>query len=162
MTSSGHARLLVLAVAACLATGPGRIAGAQVTSAGDPPRTVVALASTIRAALLGHDIAALEKMVSWDGASDFKHRMVLFEMRKAFGRPIRSVVVEPFPADAMEALAQFGAYKPNIDVKSRVRVVFDEPAAKDGATPDMVFLAGQQGEVCKIALVNPITPTRHQ
>lgn len=104
----------------------------------------------------------MQGLITWDGASDYKRHLVTFEMRKGFGRPIRSITVEPFPADARATLAAFGDFKPNIDVTCRIRVVF-EPAAPDADPPvDMVFLAGPKAGAYRIALVNPLTPKRHQ
>ena len=135
---------------------------AQSVGNGGPPASADLLAGNIRTALQHRDLGILENLVFWEGASAFKRRLVLFEMRKGFGRPIRSVTVEPFTADNAATLAAFGAFKPNMDVKFRIHVVFDEPATQFGHAPDMMFLVGQSGQVFKIALVNPLTPTAHQ
>ncbi len=172
MRRTKHSRLRAIAAGLCLSAASlpaaglraarGQTAVAPSRSDVGLPATPASFAAAIRTALLQRDAGAMEKLVNWDGASAFKHRWVLFEIRKAFGRKLRSVAAEPFPADALASLAQFGAFKPNMDVKTQIRVVFDEPATQYGSSPDMVFLAGEQNSSYRIALINPITPQPHQ
>src|SRR5215471_20260860 len=50
-------------------------------------------------ALNTHDLDAIDRLVEWDGARPLRRRMTLYQIRYNFGRPIKSAVVEAFPAD---------------------------------------------------------------
>ena len=44
------------------------------------------------------------------------------------GRPIRSITLEPFPADGFKEIEDRGTLRPNMPVTQQLRVVFDELA----------------------------------
>ena len=138
---------LGLALAA-LAGGAGTASGAA------QPTTEEQLVAEVKAALLGHDLAAFDDLVNWDRATKMRRRMVTYQLRYGFGRPIRSVTLEPFPADGFDELRERGTLEPNMPVTRQLRVVFDEPD-DDGQPPTELFLIGRQGEAYKIALVVP-------
>jgi hypothetical protein len=103
--------------------------------------------------LTGHDLDAMDRLVEWDGARPVRRRMTLYQIRYNFGRPIKSVQVEPFPPDGLQdARAQLNL-KPNLPVTERLRVVFDEPAGPDGELPASVFLLGRENGVYRISLL---------
>ena len=56
------------------------------------------------AALEERDLAAFEELVNWDGAGKMKRRVVSYQLRYGFGRPIRSIALEPFPADGFSEI----------------------------------------------------------
>src|SRR5690349_5293119 len=141
------ARLGVL-VAALAGGGADAAFGARATSED-------ALVTEVKAALLGHDLAAFDDLVNWDRATKMRRRMVTYQLRYGFGRPIRSVTLEPFPADGFDELRERGTLEPNMPVTRQIRVVFDEPANDDGQPPSELFLIGRQGDAYKIALVVP-------
>ena len=72
-----------------------------------------------------------------------------YQIRSTFGRPIRSITLEPFPADGLKEAESRGTQKANMTVSHRLRVIFDEP-------PTDVFLIGKDQDVYRIALVNPV------
>jgi hypothetical protein len=140
---------LCLGLAAALAVSA---AGAE---AADLPRTEEELVRQVRAALVGRDIAAFEELINWEGARGVKRRIVAFQVRHGFGRPIRSVALEPFPADGLRDVEARGTLKANMPVSHRLRVVFDEPPAAEGAGPPTdLFLVGKAADgAFRIALV---------
>ena len=81
----------------------------------------------VRAALLAHDLGAFDELVNWDGASKYRRRAVVYQLRYGFGRPIRSIGLEPFPADGFKEIEGRGTLRPNMPVTQQLRVVFDEP-----------------------------------
>lgn len=133
------------------------LAGGGATAAGAValPTTDEQLVSTLRAALEGHDLATFEQLVNWDGAGKMKRRMVSYQLRYGFGRPIRSITLEPFPVDELSEMEANGRFKANMPVSQQVRVVFDEPDNAYGKAPTAVFLVGREGEAYRIALVVP-------
>jgi predicted exporter len=146
----GGASRLCLGLAVALAA-----AGAE---AADLPRTEEELVRQVRAALVAGDMAAFEELINWEGARGVKRRIVAFQVRHGFGRTIRSVALEPFPADALRDVEARGTLKANMPVTHRLRVVFDEPpaagAAEAGAPPTDLFLVGKAADgAFRIALV---------
>jgi hypothetical protein len=122
---------------------------------GAPPATEDQLVTELKAALLERDLAALEELVNWEGASKMRRRAVTYQLRSGLGRPIRSIAVEPFPADGFREIEERGTLRPNMPVSQQVRVVFDEPDNPYGRPPTAVFLVGKEGEAYRIALVVP-------
>ncbi len=121
------------------------------------PTTDEQLVSTVRQALQAHDLAALENLVNWDGATPMRRRLVVYQMRYGFGRPIRSITLEPFPEGGFSELQVRGTLMLNMPVTQRLRVVFDEPDNGSGHPPGVMFLIGQQQQAYRIALVVPVT-----
>ncbi|MFO1074490.1 MAG: hypothetical protein U1E17_17755 [Geminicoccaceae bacterium] len=148
----GRAGLLAatVAVGAWLAPGSGDAAAL--------PTTDDQLVTTVRQALLEHDLAVFDELVNWDGATKMKRRLVTYQMRYGFGRPIRSIALEPFPATAQATLDQEGRFKTNMPVSQQLRVVFDEPDTASGHPPTALFLVGRQDDAYRIALVVPVKP----
>ena len=134
------------------------LATAAPAGEGDLPRTEADLVETVRAALLDRDEAALDALINWDGAGEIKQRIVRFQVRSTFGRPIRSIELLPFPQDGLDRLGAGGTLAANMPVSNRLRVEFDEPPRPDGGAPVYVFLIGQQDEAYRIALVNRARP----
>lgn len=134
----------------CLVAGRGSEAAAYaLPTSGDQ------LLSAVRAALEKHDLTAFEELVHWDGASKMKRRVVSYQLRHGFGRPIRSITLEPFPADGFDAIEESGRMRPNMAVSQQLRVVFDEPDTAYGKPPTTLFLIGRQANAYRIALVVP-------
>lgn len=119
------------------------------------PATSEQLASVVRTALESRDLAAFDELVNWDGAGKMKRRVVSYQLRYGFGRPIRSITVEPFPAEAVRKMEAQGRFRANMPVSEQVRVVFDEPDNVYGRPPTAVFLVGRKDEAYRIALVVP-------
>ena len=110
----------------------------------------------VRTALESRDFEAFdEELVNWEGASEMRRRAVSFQLRHGFGRPIRSIGLEPFPEDGFRVIEERGTMKPNMPVSQQLRVVFDEPDTAYGKPPTALFLIGQQDDAYKIALVVP-------
>jgi hypothetical protein len=131
------------------------LAGGASTASGVQPTTEDQLVAEVKAALLAHDLPAFEELINWDGASKMKRRAVSYQLRYGFGRPIRSITLEPFPADGFAEIERRGTLKPNMAVSQQLRVVFDEPDNAFGRPPTALFLIGRQGEAYRIALVVP-------
>jgi hypothetical protein len=131
------------------------VAAAGGAAADAPPTTEDQLVAEVRAALVGRDLAALEGLVNWDGASKYRRRHVTYQLRYGLGRPIRSIAMEPFPADGFKEIESRGTLRPNMPVTRQLRVVFDEPDNAFGKPPTELFLIGRQGDAYKIALVLP-------
>ena len=142
----GGAWHLSLGLAAALA--------AAGVGAADLPRTEEELVRQVRVALVGRDMAAFEELINWEGARGVKRRIVAFQVRHGFGRPIRPVALEPFPADGLRDVEARGTLKANMPVSHRLRVVFDEPAAEGTGPPTDLFLVGKAADgAFRIALV---------
>lgn len=139
----------------CLAAFLVALAGTGSAPAAQPT-TEDQLVAEVKAALIAHDLAALEELVNWDGASKMRRRAVTYQLRYGLGRPIRSIALEPFPADGFREIEERGTMQPNMPVAQRLRVVFDEPDNAYGRPPTAVFLIGRQGEAYRIALVVPV------
>lgn len=141
----------VLALAAWTGLAGGGALAAPVVL----PTTGDQLVGTVRAALEQRDLAAFEELVNWDGASKMRRRVVSYQLRYGFGRPIRSISLEPFPVEEVEAMEAQGRFRANMPISEQVRVVFDEPDNQYGKPPTAVFLVGREGEAYRIALVVP-------
>jgi hypothetical protein len=119
------------------------------------PTTGEELLATLRGAIESRDYERIEALVNWEGAGTIKRRVVAFQIRHGLGRPIRAIVLEPIPADGLDAvaLATVGL-KPNMALSERVRVVYDEPpVAASGKPPASVFLVGLEDGAYRIGLV---------
>jgi hypothetical protein len=123
----------------------------------DLPRDGDALVSMIRTAIETSDYGAFERLVLWKDAGEIKKRVVRFQLNRNLGRPIRSIAIEPFPEDGLDAAVATGGLAPNMEVTHRVRVVFDEPPLEaTGKPPTSVFLVGKHRDAYRIALVNQV------
>lgn len=124
----------------------------------EPPRTEEELVSVVRTALTSRDLAAFEELINWEGASVMRRRMTTFQLRSGFGRPIRSIGLEPFPADGLRELESGGTLKANMPITQRLRVVFDEPPGESGRPPTSLFLVGKEDDAYRIGLVVAAKP----
>ena len=127
--------------------------GAGAVAAAKGPSSEAELVDTVRTALLERDQETFDALINWSGAGTIKQRVVRFQVRHGFGRPIRSIGLEPLPKDALAKLEARGTLKANMPVSHRLRVEFDEPPRPDGNPPVDVFLIGKDGGIFKIALV---------
>lgn len=141
----------------CLAAGLlvalGLSAGGALAEPSALPRTQEDLVRVVKAALLGHDHETFDALINWEGAGEIKKRIVRFQIRHEFGRPIRSIAVEPFPRNGLDSLKERGTLAANMPVTHRLRIEFDEPPRPDGNPPADVFLIGQEEGAYRIALV---------
>lgn len=151
-SDKGRPAVLPFLLAAALLVGGGTAAQ------GAPAASEEQLAAEIRSAVTRGDLPALEGLVNWEGAGKMRRRMVSYQLRHTFRRPIRSFTVEPFPADGFKEIEQRGTLKANMAVTKQVRVVFDEPDTEFGKPPTEFFLIGKHGDEYKIALVVPTRP----
>ncbi len=88
-----------------------------------------------------------------------RKRLTLFQIRTTFGRPIREMAIEDFPADGLAEVEARGTLKPNMVVTKRLRIVFDDPADPTDASPSSnVFLLGQKDGAYRIAVLNAVKP----
>lgn len=125
-------------------------------AARDLPRTPDELISTVSRAIADRDMAVFEELVNWEGARKIRKRVVSYQIRSTFGRPIRSIALEDFPADGLKEAESRGTQKANMPVSHRLRVIFDEPPGESGRPPTDVFLIGKDRDTYRIALVNPV------
>ncbi len=121
-------------------------------SASEPPRTEQELIDRVRTAITGHDLDAISELINWDGAATMKRRIVNFQVRYSLGRPIRSVVLEPFPEGGLLEIEARGTLKANMPITHRLRIVFDD-AGDDGVQPASIFLIGKTADGFRIALI---------
>jgi hypothetical protein len=129
------------------------VAGAAV-AASPLPKTAEQLVAIVRTAIAERDMATFDALINWEGASAIKRRIVGFEVRRGLGRPVRSIILEPFPHDGLRKMEAGGALKANMPVSHQLRVVYDElPMEGFGIPPTAVFLIGREGEAFRIALV---------
>jgi len=129
-------------------------APAAATTADGLPQTDTELMGMVEAAIRERDLATFERLVNWQGASPHKKRVTSYEIRSSFGRPIRSIGLEPFPADGLAGLAERGTLKANMPIARQLRVVFDEPPIEAyGKPPTTVFLLGEAQGAWRIALL---------
>jgi len=131
---------------------PAAAPNAQVGTSSLPGRPDELIAYVTRA-LNAHDLDAMDRLVEWEGARPVRRRMTLYQIRYNFGRPIKSVQVEPFPPNGLQDAQTQLDLKPNLPVTERLRVVFDEPAGPDGDQPAGVFLLGRTVGVYRISLL---------
>lgn len=127
------------------------LAAGPVTAA---PPTPEALVAEVRAAIEASDLEALEQIVNWSGVSPYRKRIVTFELRHQFGRPIAEMRLEPFPAGGLDALGQTGRLAVNMPVSHRLKLIYDQPPMEQfGIPPTAVFLLGPDTDGYKVALV---------
>lgn len=143
---------LLGALAAALLLGAGSATAAGVVALPSPDEQLV---STMRTALQDRDFAAFEQLVNWEGASKMRRRVVSYQLRYGFGRPIRSITLEPSPAGQLREMEAQGRFRANMPITQQIRVVFDEPDNPYGKPPTALFLVGRAGEAYRIALVVP-------
>jgi hypothetical protein len=141
-------RLATLVVAALLAFPAG-----SASQSPPLPASEAELVETVRTALAKGDQQMFDALVNWEGAGVIKQRIVRFQIRHEFGRPIRKIELEPLPEGSLDKVAERGTLRVNMPVTHRLRVEFDEPPRPDGNPAADVFLIGQQEGVYRIALV---------
>jgi len=117
------------------------------------PNSAEEVVAYVTRALTTHDLDAFERLVEWKGARPIRKRMMLAQIRYCIGRPIRSAVVEPFPADGLQQAKSLLGLDPNVPVTERLRVVFDEPPTSFGDLPTSVFLLGKEDGVYRVSLL---------
>jgi hypothetical protein len=122
----------------------------------DLPKTPDELITTVSRAITDRDMAVFDDLVNWKDARKIRKRVVTYQIRTTFGRPIRSITLEPFPPDGLKEAESRGTQKANMPVSHRLRVIFDEPPGESGKPPTDVFLIGKEQDVYRIALVNPV------
>ncbi|MCJ2014775.1 hypothetical protein [Methylobacterium sp. J-076] len=134
---------------------PSAATAAQGALPSDPQGVV----DYVKAALRDRDEAAVERLVNWDGVRLPRKRLTLFQIRTTFGRPIREMAVEDFPADGLAEVEARGTFKPNMAVTKRLRIVFDEDEGRaEGTPPTNVFLLGEKDGAYRIAVLNAVSP----
>lgn len=139
-----------------LAAAPPASAAAEPGALPSDPQAVVAY---VKDALRDRDEAAIERLVNWEGVRLPRKRLTLFQIRTTFGRPIREMAIEDFPADGLAEVEARGTLKPNMTVTKRLRIVFDDPADPEEASPSSnVFLLGQKDGAYRIAVLNAVRP----
>lgn len=115
----------------------------------------------VKAALRDRDEAAIERLVNWDGVRLPRRRLTLYQIRTTFGRPIKDMAIEDFPADGLAEVEARGIFKPNMTVTKRLRIVFDEEAGQpEGEASANVFLLGEKDGAYRIAVLNSVGPPR--
>ena len=144
-------------VATILAASLAALVTATSVSAGAPPRTEQELIERVRTAITARDLDAISELINWDGAATMKRRIVNFQVRYSLGRPIRSVVLEPFPEGGLREIEAQGTLKANMPVTHRLRIVFDD-AGDDSVQPASVFLIGKTDDGFRIALIVQAKP----
>lgn len=152
-----------LAVAlACACTGPvladGTPAAPERSAALAVPATEGDLVAKVRAALANRDLDFFEKnLIDWDGARKRTQRLTLFQIRECFGRPIKSVGLEPLKADPATPLVPDG-YRTNLPVTHLLRIAFDEQHGPD-ESPACVFMLSKDPKASyRMVLVLPTAP----
>ncbi len=125
------------------------------------PTTDAELVATVRSAIVESDMNTFDQLINWDGASKMARRIVTFSVRHGLGRPIRSITLQPFPADGLAKIEAQGRKHVNMPVTNELRVVFDEPPIEGLTTsPTMVFLIGKLDDVYRIALMVRNSPPK--
>lgn len=125
------------------------------------PTSDAELVATVRSAIVESDMTTFDQLINWDGASKMARRVVTFSVRHGLGRPIRSIALEPFPADGLAKIEAQGQKHANMPVTNQLRVVFDEPPIEGLTTsPTMVFLVGKLDDAYRIALVVRNSPPK--
>lgn len=121
------------------------------------PSSEEELVTQIQTAIETSDYDALKDIVFWKDAGKIKKRIVRFHLNRNLGRPIKSIGIEEFPPDALDAMTATGKLQPNMEITHSVKVVFDEEAINDtGKLPTSVFLVGKKDEAFRIGLVNRV------
>lgn len=109
----------------------------------------------LREAIETSNYGMLENMVFWKDAGKIKKRIVRFHLNRNLGRQIKSIGIEEFPEDGLDAVVASGKLRPNMQITHSVKVVFDEEPVNDtGKLPTSVFLIGKNDDVFRIGLVN--------
>ena len=116
------------------------------------------LIAKVRAALANRDLDFFDKgLVDWDGARKRTQRLTLFQIRECFGRPIKSVGLEPLKADPATPLVPDG-YRTNLPVTHLLRIAFDEQHGPD-ESPACVFMLSKDPKASyRMVLVLPNAP----
>ena len=174
MTLKGCAGTALAVVLVALAAGPVIADGANgatdrgaspvaASPAPAPTETGVsgsddAVIASVRKAVVDHDLDFFDKrLVDWDGARKRTQRLTLFQIRECFGRPIKSVGLEPLKPDPAAPLVPEG-YRTNLPVTHLLRIAFDEQHGPD-ETPACVFMLSKDAKASyRMALVLPTAP----
>ena len=122
------------------------------------PKTEQELIDQVRTAITKGDMETISDLINWQGAGEMKRRITNFQIRHSLSRPVRSITLEPFPEDGLREVEARGTLKANMPVTYRLRVVFDEAADENGATPASVFLIGKMNDAYRIALIIATKP----
>ena len=155
--------LIACANSSVLADGAGAAPRGQV---GAPAQVVAsapagdeAFIATMRKAVADHDLDFFDKhLIDWDGARKRTQRLTLFQIRECFGRPIKSIGLEPLKPDPAAPLVPEG-YRTNLPVTHLLRIAFDEqhPA---GENPSCVFMLSKDPSASyRMVLVLSTTPS---
>ena len=117
-----------------------------------------AFIGTVRKAVADHDLEFFDKhLIDWDGARKRTQRLTLFQIRECFGRPIKSVGLEPLKPDPAAPLVPEG-YRTNLPVTHLLRIAFDEQHAA-GENPSCVFMLSKDpGASYRMVLVLSTAP----
>lgn len=163
------AKLLILAALAgstcCLASPPPVQAAQEAATVATQDRTALpsdatALVAFVTGALRDRDEAAIERLVNWEGVRPQRKRLTLYQIRTTFGRPIKEMAVEDFPADGLAEVEARGTFKPNMTVTKRLRVVFEEEPGEPDTSSANVFLLGEKDGAYRIAILNSVGAPR--
>lgn len=151
---SRQAALRLLAAAGLLGLSAAQAAEGPAPAAAPLPSRPDEVVTYVTNALNAHDLDAFERIVEWKGARPIRKRMTLSQIRYSFGRPIKSAVVEPFPADGFKQAKEMLDLDPNMAVTEQLKVVYDEPVGVEGGTqPTSVFLLGKEDGRYRIGLL---------
>ena len=74
----------------------------------DLPKTPDELISTVSKAITDRDMAVFEDLVNWKDARKIRKRVVSYQIRTTFGRPIRSITLEDLPGGRTEGSGKPG------------------------------------------------------
>lgn len=141
-----------------LAPGLPALAAAERGALPSDPQGVV---DYVKTAVRDHDEDAIERLVNWDGVRLPRKRLTLYQIRTTFGRPIKDMAIEDFPADGLAEIEARGSFKPNMPVTKRLRIVFDEDKGAPDEQPSAnVFLLGEKDGAYRIAVLNSVGPPR--
>jgi len=120
------------------------------------PKTEDDLIAVVRNAILSRDMALFMNLVNWDQARPLRQRAVKAQISTTFGRPIRSITLEPLPAEGLREVESRGTLRANMPLSHKLRVVFDEPDGDAGILPADVFLIGRDSQGYRIGLIVPV------
>lgn len=131
------------------------------TPASAAPRTDDELVALVRTAIEKQDYDSVESLINWDGSGARNKRLVAMQIRHGLGRPIRSIALEPAPANiGTQALQQHNDYELNMPVSHLLRIAYaDGEGQPEQGDPGTVFLIGKTDGEFRIALVvkKPVT-----
>lgn len=171
MSMKGCVGTALAAVLIAIASGPVLADGAAGSpGAAVPAKSAAAAASAtapatdddfvakVRKAVVDHDLDFFDKvLVDWDGARKRTQRLTLFQIRECFGRPIKSVGLEPLKPDPAAPLVPEG-YRTNLPVTHLLRIAFDERHGPE-ETPACVFMLSKDPKMSyRMVLVLPTAP----